>query len=109
MKFDEEVWELVKKIPRGRVVTYGEIAMKLRGSKRYARAVGQALARNPHPVVVPCHRVVRSSGEIGGYSRGVEEKERLLREEGVEISAGKVKHLEKFLFRFDEEYLTKNE
>lgn len=103
--FDSAVYEIVKMIPRGKVSTYGEIAKKF-GSPKYARAVGQALKRNRRKDV-PCHRVVRSDGRMGGYSGGYsgmgEEgsliKERLLREEGVEVINGRV-DLKRFLFRF---------
>ena len=95
--FQEEVLKLVKQIPKGKLMTYGEIARELTGSVRAARAVGQAVAKNPYPVVVPCHRVVRSDGDIGGYSSGVEKKIRLLSAEGVEIREGKVVNLRETL------------
>jgi len=93
--------KLVKQIPKGKLMTYGEIARELTGSVRAARAVGQAVAKNPYPVVVPCHRVVRSDGGIGGYGSGVEKKIKLLSEEGVEIKGRKVLNLEQRLFLFD--------
>lgn len=96
MKFTEEVLKLVSKVPRGRVTTYGEIARAI-GRPRAARAVGLALSRNPFPGRIPCHRVVRSDGKIGGYSLGAELKERLLREEGVEIRDRRVR-VEKYFF-----------
>jgi methylated-DNA-[protein]-cysteine S-methyltransferase len=99
--FQEEVLKLVKQIPKGKLMTYGEIARELTGSVRAARAVGQAVATNPYPVVVPCHRVVRSDGGIGGYSSGVEKKIRLLSAEGVEIKGRKVLNFEQTLFLFD--------
>ncbi len=100
-KFQEDVLNLVKQIPKGKLMTYGEIARELTGSVRAARAVGQAVATNPYPVVVPCHRVVRSDGGIGGYSSGVEKKIRLLSAEGVEIKGRKVLNFEQTLFLFD--------
>ena len=99
--FPEEVLNIVKQIPKGKLMTYGEIAKELTGSVRAARAVGQAVAANPYPVVVPCHRVVRSDGDIGGYSSGVEKKIRLLSAEGVEIKGRKVLNFEQTLFLFD--------
>lgn len=69
-------------IPRGWVSTYGRIARKL-GIPRGARAVGNALATNPFPLLVPCHRAVRSSGALGGYQGGLEMKRSLLEMEGV--------------------------
>ncbi len=98
MGFDSEVMFLVKKIPRGKVTTYKEMGRAL-GSRGY-RSVGQALKRNPRPVVIPCHRVVNSDGSIGGYhgKSDSDEKERILREEGVEIRQGKI-NLKKHFFR----------
>ena len=101
--FQADVLDWVKQIPRGKVTTYGEIARELTGSVRAARAVGQAVAKNPYPMRIPCHRVVRSTGEVGGYSLGVAAKIRLLREEGVEIKAGRVENFEQKLFRFKDE------
>jgi methylated-DNA-[protein]-cysteine S-methyltransferase len=78
------VFELVKQIPKGSVVTYKDIANKL-GSKGY-RAIGQILKRNTNPVSVPCHRVVRCDGKIGGYFGGFsDDKIDLLKSEGVNI------------------------
>ena len=99
--FQEAVLNLLKQVPKGKVTTYGGIARELTGSVRAARAVGQAVAANPYPVVVPCHRVVRSDGDIGGYSSGVEKKIKLLSEEGVEIKGRKVLNFEQTLFLFD--------
>jgi len=99
--FPEEVLNIVKQIPKGKLMTYGEIARELTGSVRAARAVGQAVAANPYPVVVPCHRVVRSDGGIGGYSLGVDKKIRLLSAEGIEIKERKVLNFEQSLFLFD--------
>ena len=72
-------------IPRGWVSTYGLIAAHLE-VERGARAVGTALARNPFPLIIPCHRAVRSSGELGGYQGGLHMKRRLLEMEGVKVS-----------------------
>ena len=80
-RFQKKVYAEVKKIPRGKVVSYGDIARKLKTSPR---AVGQALKRN-FDKRVPCHRVVMADGRLGGYNRRIELKERLLRKEGVEV------------------------
>jgi methylated-DNA-[protein]-cysteine S-methyltransferase len=77
-------------IPRGQVSTYGRIARAL-GVEGGARAVGSALARNPFPIVIPCHRAVRSDGTVGGYQGGAPMKRVLLGLEGIEVSpAGRV-------------------
>jgi methylated-DNA-[protein]-cysteine S-methyltransferase len=103
MNFDERVWKLMERIPRGNVTTYGQIARKL-NTKAY-RAVGNACRKNPYAPRVPCHRVVRSDGTIGGFGgktsgKTVEEKTLLLREESVEVRNGRVVDFEKVLFRF---------
>lgn len=72
-------------IPRGWVSTYGLIAAHL-GVEWGARAVGTALARNPFPLIIPCHRAICSTGELGGYQGGLDMKRRLLELEGVEVS-----------------------
>jgi methylated-DNA-[protein]-cysteine S-methyltransferase len=77
-------------IPRGWISTYGRIAKHL-GVENGARAVGSALARNPFPIVIPCHRAIRSNGELGGYQGGLAMKRALLAFEGIKVSeAGKV-------------------
>ncbi|HID90375.1 TPA: MGMT family protein [Candidatus Bathyarchaeota archaeon] len=88
-EYQRAVLDVVKRIPERRVATYGMIAEVL-GSRRLARAVGQALRRNPAPVRIPCHRVVCSDGRVGGYAAGVEEKIRLLRSEGIAVRSGRV-------------------
>jgi methylated-DNA-[protein]-cysteine S-methyltransferase len=81
--FHRRVYEVARAIPRGRTLTYGEVARQM-GEPRAARAVGQALGRNPFPVVVPCHRVVAAGGRLGGFSAhgGTSTKERMLAIEG---------------------------
>jgi methylated-DNA-[protein]-cysteine S-methyltransferase len=82
--FSRRVYEIARSIPPGRTFTYGEIARKL-GHPLRAREVGQALARNPFPIVVPCHRVLAANGRSGGFSApgGVSTKLRLLEIEGA--------------------------
>lgn len=80
--FQQKVWALVKEIPYGQTVTYLQIAEKL-GDAHAIRAVGGANGANPLPIVIPCHRVVRSNGHLGGYGGGLEIKDYLLRLEGA--------------------------
>ena len=90
--FRELLWDLVRRIPAGKVSTYGALAEAM-GDRGAARAVGAELSGNPTPPDPPCHRVVYADGGIGWYGgrgRGAEEKERLLRSEGVEVSQGRV-------------------
>jgi methylated-DNA-[protein]-cysteine S-methyltransferase len=81
-------------IPRGWVSTYGRIAAAL-GRPGGARAVGRALATNPFPLVIPCHRAVRAGGDLGGYQGGVAMKRALLTFEGVEFTEGGKVRLER--------------
>lgn len=94
-----EVYELTSQIPKGKISTYGAVARALK-AEGASRAVGQVLKRNPTPIIVPCHRVVKSDGTIGGYggASGSPKKARLLRSEGVKVEKGKVQNLEKILF-----------
>jgi methylated-DNA-[protein]-cysteine S-methyltransferase len=80
--FGRRVLQATARIPFGKVLTYGEVAAKA-GSPRGHRAAGNALGSNRMPIVVPCHRVVRSGGKLGGYAGGIERKEYLLELEGV--------------------------
>lgn len=82
--FQRRVLLAVSKVPRGEVTTYGDLARQI-GRPKSARAVGQALRRNPIPIVIPCHRVLASDGSLGGYTGkdGVKTKVELLRLEGV--------------------------
>ncbi len=98
-KFDEQVYEYLKTIPKGTVVTYGMIAHAI-GRPRAARQVGNALHRNPFPVVVPCHRVVNREGRLAPAFAfgGIEKQAELLRAEGVEVVNGYVE-IEKYIWR----------
>jgi methylated-DNA-[protein]-cysteine S-methyltransferase len=88
MTFDEKVWAVTARIPRGCVATYGDIAKTL-GTRGY-RAVGAALNRNPFSPRVPCHRVVGSSGALTGFASGLEKKRAMLRDEGISFAGAKV-------------------
>lgn len=94
--FQEKVLSLTKQIPRGKVTTYGRIAYCLKSSPR---AVGQALGVNPQPIKIPCHRVVKSDGNLGGYSGGARKKKQLLAKEGVRIKGNKIFNFEKYLIK----------
>ncbi len=82
--FEQAVLTETRKIPYGTTITYSELADRI-GNSGGARAVGQALSKNPYPIVIPCHRVVARSG-IGGYSGGVKLKKRLLEIEAKDIT-----------------------
>lgn len=76
-EFEKKVWLALKEIPYGETRTYKWLAEKI-GKPNAFRAVGQALSRNPIPIILPCHRVIESDGSLGGYSAGIDIKRRLL-------------------------------
>ncbi|MGW8169212.1 MAG: MGMT family protein [Sulfurovaceae bacterium] len=98
MNFRDRCYELLLKVPKGKVTTYQAIAHAL-GSRAY-RAVGTAMAKNPNPINVPCHRVVKNNGEIGSYAFGTDKKIALLEKEGIEIKNGKVANFADVFYNF---------
>src|SRR4051794_38535565 len=88
MTFNQKVWALTSRIPKGKVVTYADIARKL--NYNGYRAVGNALNKNPYAPTVPCHRVVGSTGALTGFAGGLPKKQALLAAEGVKINKGRV-------------------
>lgn len=80
-EFQRRVWAITRAIPRGQTMSYGQVASQ--AGSCAARAVGQAMARNPWPVIVPCHRVVGSDGSLTGFGGGLEMKRRMLEMEGM--------------------------
>tara|TARA_B110000014_G_C19638866_1_gene336798 strand:- start:154 stop:429 length:276 start_codon:yes stop_codon:yes gene_type:complete len=85
-KFQLKVWEFLKKIPKGSVKTYADVAKGI-GKPKAVRAVANAIAKNPYPPRIPCHRVIKSNGSLGGYSGkgGVKTKAILLKREGIKL------------------------
>ena len=85
-KFQLKVWNYLKKIPRGRVKTYSEVAKAI-GKPLAVRAVANAIGKNPLAPQIPCHRVIRSDGSLGGYSGkgGIKTKRLLLKKEGISL------------------------
>ena len=85
-KFQLKVWNYLKKIPRGKVKTYSEVAKSI-GQPLAARAVANAIRKNPLAPQIPCHRVIRSDGSLGGYSGkgGIKTKKLLLKKEGIRL------------------------
>ena len=96
---DRRVYKKLLKVPRGKITTYGELA-KAVGIQNGQRAIGKIMNRNPYPVIIPCHRVVKSDGKIGGYFYGDKVKTKMLSDEGITIKNGKVQDWEKSVFRF---------
>ncbi len=96
--FNKRCYEILKKVPKGKVTTYKEIGKAL-NTKAY-RAVGTVMKKNPYAPKVPCHRVVKSNGEIGGYALGSKKKIEMLKAEGISIEDGKVHDFDNFLHTF---------
>ena len=97
--FQEKCYATLKKVPKGKVTTYRDLAKAI-DSKAY-RAVGSAMNKNPYAPKVPCHRVINSDGKVGKYANGTQKKIKMLKEEGIEIIDGKI-NLKKFGFKFNQ-------
>ncbi|MCK5322478.1 MAG: MGMT family protein [Candidatus Aenigmarchaeota archaeon] len=99
-QFKNKVYNATKQIPKGKVTTYKEIAKAI-GKPRSYRAIGNALNKNPFAPKIPCHRVIRSDGSIGGFAYGTQKKIRLLKSEGIKINnKGFIRHFRNFQFHF---------
>ena len=99
MNLEEKIYKKLLDVPKGQITTYGELA-KAVGLKNGQRVVGRVMNKNPSPVIIPCHRVVMSTGKIGGYAYGEDIKEKMLHDEGIEITNGKIINLENKIYRF---------
>lgn len=108
MNFNQMVWEALKKIPRGKVATYGQIAHAIRKPKAF-RAVGSACSKNPHAPKVPCHRVICATGALGGYSGGLKKKIALLKKEGVRVKNNKIVDFKEIIVKQKELILWQDE
>lgn len=98
MTFNQRCYELLSQIPKGKIVTYKQIANTL-NTKAY-RAVGNAMANNPNPITIPCHRIIKSNGLIGGYVFGTKKKINLLEDEGIIIKKDKIVNFKKHIHLF---------
>ena len=98
MKLEEKVYKKLLQVPKGRVTTYAELAKAI-GLENGQRAIGRMMNKNPYPVIIPCHRVILSNGNIGGYAWGENVKVNMLSKEGVKIKNGKILNLNE-IYRF---------
>jgi len=89
LKLEDKVYKKLLEVPPGMVTTYGELARAV-GFKNGQRVIGRIMNKNPYPVIVPCHRVIKSNGKIGGYAWGEKIKTNMLSKEGVKIKNGKI-------------------
>ncbi len=99
MNLEQRIYKKLLEVPKGQITTYGELA-KAVGLKNGQRTVGKIMNKNPYPVIIPCHRVVMSTGKIGGYAYGENIKTKLLSDEGVKIKNGKILDLKNTIYRF---------
>ena len=99
MNLEEKVYKKLLNVPKGQITTYGDLANTV-GLKNGQRLIGKIMNKNPYPVLIPCHRVVMSTGKIGGYAYGKHVKIKILSDEGVEIINGKIISFDKKLFKF---------
>ncbi len=99
MNLEQKIYKKLLEVPKGQITTYGDLA-KAVGLKNGQRVVGKIMNKNPYPVIIPCHRVVMSTGKIGGYAYGEYIKIKMLRDEGIEIKGGKIMNLENTVYRF---------
>lgn len=96
--FSEKCYLMLRKVPKGKVTTYKLIARSM-GTRAY-RAVGNAMNRNPHVPLVPCHRVVKNNSKIGGFALGKRKKIEMLKQEGIEIRKNRIVDFERRLYKF---------
>lgn len=101
MSFSKKVLELTKQVPQGKITTYKQLATAA-GNKKASRAAGSALNKNRQLIIIPCHRVIKSTGEVGDYSGGTEKKIALLKKEGIPIKNGEIINLKHYLYGFKE-------
>jgi methylated-DNA-[protein]-cysteine S-methyltransferase len=94
----EQIYNLLSQIPKGKIVTYKEISKKI-GTKAY-RGVGQIIGANPNAPKIPCHRVVKTDGNLGGYAFGINKKIEILASEGIEVKDNKIVNFKEKLHVF---------
>ena len=99
MNLEEKVYKKLLNVPKGQITTYGDLANTV-GLKNGQRLIGKIMNKNPYPILIPCHRVVMSTGKIGGYAYGEHVKMKMLSDEGIEIINGKIENFDNKLFRF---------
>ncbi|MEE2605837.1 MAG: MGMT family protein [Thermoproteota archaeon] len=99
MIIEKKIYRKLLQVPSGKITTYKELARSV-GLQNGQRVIGQIMKKNPFPVIIPCHRVVKSNGEIGGYAYGISIKKNMLVKEGISISNNKIKNFQKTIFRF---------
>ena len=99
MNIEEKIYKKLLTVPHGKITTYNELSKSI-GLENGQRLVGQIMKKNPFPVIIPCHRVIKSNGDIGGYLFGIDIKKNMLRKEGICITKNKIDNFEEVFFTF---------
>jgi methylated-DNA-[protein]-cysteine S-methyltransferase len=99
MNLDKKIYIKLLEVPEGMVTSYLDLS-KAVGLKNGQRAIGKIMNKNKHPVIIPCHRVVKSDGCVGGYAYGENVKTNMLTKEGIEIKNGKIVDIKTKMYKF---------
>ena len=99
MNIEEKIYKKLLTVPHGKITTYKQLSKSV-GLENGQRLVGQIMKKNPFPVIIPCHRVIKSNGDIGGYLFGIDIKKNMLRKEGICITKNKIDNFEEVFFTF---------
>jgi len=99
LSIDKKIYKKLLEVPEGKITTYGELA-KAVGIPNGQRVIGNIMNKNPYPVIIPCHRVVKSDGSVGGYAYGEKVKVNMLGKEGLEIKNGKISNFKERVHKF---------
>jgi|TARA_B110000014_G_scaffold49476_1_gene32836 methylated-DNA-[protein]-cysteine S-methyltransferase len=96
---EKKIYKKLLTVPHGKITTYNELSKSI-GLENGQRLVGQIMKKNPFPVIIPCHRVIKSNGDIGGYLFGIDIKKNMLRKEGICIIKNKIDNFKDVFFTF---------
>ncbi|MDC0194191.1 MGMT family protein [Candidatus Nitrosopelagicus sp.] len=99
MKIDKKIYKKLLQVPPGKITTYGELSRAI-GLHNGQRLIGRIMKNNPFPVIVPCHRVVKSDGKVGGYAFGQNIKKNMLLNEGIKLDRDRIVDFEERKYRF---------
>ena len=99
MNIETKIYKKLLTVPHGKITTYKELSKSV-GLENGQRLVGQIMKKNPFPVIIPCHRVIKSNGDIGGYLFGTNIKKNMLTKEGICIKKNKIDSFEDVFFTF---------
>jgi len=99
LNIEKKIYKKLLTVPHGKITTYNELSKSI-GLENGQRLVGQIMKKNPFPVIIPCHRVIKSNGDIGGYLFGIDIKKNMLRKEGICIIKNKIDNFKDVFFTF---------